>query len=134
VGRIHGALGLTVLPPIPAFDTWTMLKFCRWNILLCLLATQATTSLCGPGHHAFDDILASSTVQSPGAGDVVCALDADDSCPLCDFLSLSAPLPDLATASIWQVVAVCPAPIESIRLPGPIPNASSPRAPPHLTV
>jgi hypothetical protein len=102
--------------------------------LLCLLATQAMTSLCGPGHHAFDDIFASNAVQSLGAGEVVRALEVDGSCPLCDFLSLSAPPPDSATATIWQSVAASPAPVEPIRLPEPNFIASSPRAPPHLSV
>ncbi len=70
------------------------MKLGRRLTLLLMLTLHATTSLCGPGHHAVDGLIERIVGKSCSAADCDLpgeAFRVESDCPVCAFLTLVPP-------------------------------------------
>ena len=113
-----------------------MLMNGRRILTVLALASHAAMSLCGPGHHALDGVVAierftameGSAVQDSGSRGTDSHTDED--CPACHFFSLASLPTSFAPAMIRSAVDTATVRTDPVRASLPFPSASSPRAPP----
>lgn len=114
------------------------LQLGRRLILLCLLGLHTATSLCGPGHHAFDDlverVVAGGDVDSTADECADEELRSDQDCPACHFFSLAAASVEPAPDAFHLLARPAVVRAEVTRPFASRPDSSIPRAPPHASV
>ncbi|AMV39256.1 hypothetical protein [Planctomyces sp. SH-PL62] len=109
----------------------------RRLILLYLLGLYTATSLCGPGHHAFDDlverVVAGGDVDSTADECADEALGSDQDCPACHFFSIAAAPVEPAPDAFHLLARPAAVRAEVIRPSASHLVSSIPRAPPRAS-